>query len=288
MIDWPEDVITAIARRRSVLFIGSGVSRNSTNDAGGRPPLWRDVLSRGIEKCPPPHREMKQLLNAGDLLTCCQLVRYRMGHNWIPFLEDEFLHPNFQHHDIHRHIFDLDSSILLTPNFDKIYDNYAIATGGNKVRIKKHHDNDIGRSIRGPLSTRLILKVHGCIDTPNELVFTREDYANARVRYEGFYRAIDALIMTHTFIFLGCGVGDPDISLILEQYARTFVNSPPHYFVTSSSLSADYAKMMQDNYNLSCIKYSPRDHHEELCASLATLAELVQDERTMLADKLLW
>ena len=34
MINWPEDVVEDIARRRCVLYLGSGVSANSVNEKG--------------------------------------------------------------------------------------------------------------------------------------------------------------------------------------------------------------------------------------------------------------
>ena len=37
MIDWPEHLIEAIARRKSVLFLGSGISANACNDEGKHP-----------------------------------------------------------------------------------------------------------------------------------------------------------------------------------------------------------------------------------------------------------
>ena len=45
MIDWPEYLIEAIARRKSVLFLGSGISANSCNDAGKHPLTWEAFLS---------------------------------------------------------------------------------------------------------------------------------------------------------------------------------------------------------------------------------------------------
>lgn len=36
MIDWPEALVEAIARRRCVLFLGSGISANSQNSSGKR------------------------------------------------------------------------------------------------------------------------------------------------------------------------------------------------------------------------------------------------------------
>lgn len=50
MIDWPEALVEAIARRRCVLFLGSGISANSQNSSGKRPATWekflRDILSK--------------------------------------------------------------------------------------------------------------------------------------------------------------------------------------------------------------------------------------------------
>ena len=40
MINWPEDVVEDIARRRCVLYLGSGVSANSVNEKGETPATW--------------------------------------------------------------------------------------------------------------------------------------------------------------------------------------------------------------------------------------------------------
>lgn len=284
MIDWPADVINAIARRRAVLFLGSGVSRNAMNAAGQRPPLWGDFLKNGIRRCRGRKEEIRKLLDSGDYLTCCQLIKQKLGHEWIPFLNEQFFHPEYQPKDIHKHIFELDAPIILTPNFDKIYDNYA----AGKVRVKKYHEDDIAQFIRGSEKQRLIIKIHGCIDSPGKLVFTREDYANIRNKYDNFYRTVEALILTNTFIFIGCGGADPDISLLLEQYARSFQDSPPNYFVTSGRWSNDYKKMMTSNYNLVPLFYSGENEHADLTESLKDLVPKVDERRQYLSDARLW
>lgn len=50
MIDWPERLVEDIARRRCVLFLGSGVSANSVNKEGERPKTWTEVLKNGVLK----------------------------------------------------------------------------------------------------------------------------------------------------------------------------------------------------------------------------------------------
>lgn len=288
MIEWPAEIVHSLARRRAALVLGAGVSRNSIGAEGAHPPIWTEFLQRGIDRAPGSHRELKRLLNQKDLLSCCQILKYRLDQNWYPFLEEQFLHPNFQPSAIHEHIFNLDSSLILTPNVDRIYDNFAVGKAQNKAKIKRFYDDDISRNIRGTENFRLILKVHGCIDAPGKLIFTREDYADARAKHGNFYRAIEAIFLTHTVIFIGCGMNDPDISLLLEQNARAFSDSPPHYFITPSGGSEEYGTMLKRNYNLSIIQYSSKENHKELVDSIRNLAEQVDARRAELASTSLW
>ena len=47
MIVWPLHLIDELARRRSIIFLGSGVSKNSAGIAGKRPPLWKEFQILG-------------------------------------------------------------------------------------------------------------------------------------------------------------------------------------------------------------------------------------------------
>ena len=288
MIQWPDDLVSAIARRRSVIFLGAGVSMNSVNAAGLKPPSWKAFLINGIARCTGSHTEMNRLLKNGDYLSCCQILKYKLALDWVPFVEEQFLNPRFQANDLHRAIFALDSSIVLTPNFDKLFDSYASAQGQNLLKIKVYYDEDIPRVLRGGGNQRLILKIHGCIDTPDKLIFTREDYANIRNRNANFYRAIDALIFTHTFLFIGCGMNDPDLALVLEQYARSFSAAPPHYVLLGGKITAEYERMMANNSNLKILKYSVANEHRELLDSVNDLGALVEAERAKLVASALW
>ncbi|MGV0910300.1 SIR2 family NAD-dependent protein deacylase [Martelella sp. FOR1707] len=288
MIDWPKELIASIARRRSVLFLGAGISQNSRSADGQRPPSWQSALQLGIDKCTGSTKEMRGMLKKGDFLGCCQILKNRMGVEWVPFLEEVFRHPNFQPAEIHTAILKLDSAIVATPNFDKIYDDYAVNKTNGFLKIKKFFDDDIPRALRGNEDQRLILKVHGCIDTPDKLIFTREEYADARHRNAAFYRALDALFLTNTFVFLGCSMNDPDLNLVLEQYTRSFSFSPPHYVLLSGRISEDYRDLLLRNYNLKVVTYSAANEHAELLDSLKGLEVLVNEKRDELANTRLW
>lgn len=268
--------------------MGAGCSMNSVNAAGVSPPSWTNFLTKGIARCTGSKAELNKLLKNGDYLSCCQIIKYKLDHDWIPFVESSFLTPQFKHNNLHSAIFSLDSSIVLTPNFDKIFDNYAATQNQNLLKIKKYYDEDIPRVLRGTGQQRLILKIHGCIDTPDKLIFTREDYADIRNEHANFYRAIDSLIFTHTFIFIGCGMNDPDLSLILEQYARSFGAAPPHYVTLGGKITPEYQKILSSNYNLKVLKYNTSNNHQELLESVQHLASLVEAERSKLSSSTLW
>lgn len=288
MIKWPKEVIDAVARRRAVLFLGAGVSMNSQNDTGVRPPSWEVVLRKGIDRCEGSKAEMKRLLKSGDFLSCCQLIKHKLNLNWVAYLEEQFLEPKFKSAEIHKEIFELDASIVATPNFDKIYDDFATKQTDDLLKIKKYYDEDIPRVLRGGVDQRLILKIHGCIDTPDRLIFTREDYAIARHGYYNFYRALDSLFLTNMFIFVGCSMSDPDLNLLLEQYSRSFAGAPAHYVLLSGRFSEDYKRLLASSFNLNILSYSPNDNHKELLDSIRELKGLVLNRRDDIGDRRLW
>jgi len=288
MITWPDEIVQSAARRKAVFFLGSGVSRNSVNAAGQRPPLWEGFLNSLIPHCEPKIREIKSYMRANDYLTACELIRARLGDQWETKLEECFLSPHFNAAEIHKAIFKLDLSIILTTNVDQIYDRLAQYETQNFVRIKHYYDDDVGRAIRGSADQRLILKVHGCVSTPHRAIFTRAQYANAVAEHASFYRLLEAIIATHTVVFVGCGLADPDINLLLEKNSRAFASTPPHYMVTSTAASEDLARMYKNNYNLKIIKYRPNDNHKELLESLSALALSVEEKRDDIANSRLW
>ena len=128
MIKWPEKLVEDIARRRCVLFLGSGVSANSKNVDGIHPKTWIEVLKEGILKLPEDiTKKQKEVINRsikhGDLLLACELLRKYLGlDEYKDLLKLEFFDKHFLKAKIHEEIEQLDSRIVITPNFDQIYE----------------------------------------------------------------------------------------------------------------------------------------------------------------------
>lgn len=194
MISWPKDLVSDIARRKCVLVLGAGVSKNSVNIMGQRPKDWKEFLFAASEVL--AHKsEIRRQIKSGDYLTACELIKKQLGRDdFNSLIKTEFLTPKFKPADIHEHIYNLDSRLVITPNFDKIYDTYSNTVSDGSIIIKKHTDSDIADCIRR--HEHLIIKIHGSVEAPDDLIFTRKDYSTARVKYRDFYSLISALSIT--------------------------------------------------------------------------------------------
>lgn len=287
MINWPKDVVSDVSRRRCVIFLGSGISRNSVTAFGRRPKTWLEFLEGALEDI-KPKKHIKKLLKEGDYLTACEVIKRDLGkEEFTRIVREEFLTPGYQAAEIHEKIFNLDSRIVATPNFDKIYETYANSQANGSITVKHHYDSDVISSIRG--SGRVIVKIHGTIDSPNNLIFTRAEYAEARTKYSSFYDVLEALALTHTFVFLGCGVNDPDIKLLLEDTLFKHNSSRAHVMLLpGNALHDSVIKVIQDTMNLNIIQYSPKDDHKEMLDSIVNLGDLVEEEREQLKINMNW
>ena len=126
-------------------------------------------------------------------------------------------------------------------------------------------------------------------DSTNKIIFTQADYARVRIENSDFYKIMEALILTHTFIFLGAGLNDPDIKLLFENYATTFHVSKNHYFVIPNNTYSDLElQVYKETMHLDFIKYDPADNHKELSEGLKELDAKVEDKKEDVKDKLWW
>ncbi|MDD5042401.1 MAG: SIR2 family protein [Candidatus Omnitrophica bacterium] len=287
MITWPDELVNDVARRRSVIFLGSGISCNSRGAHGEIPKAWKELLESASTNL-RHNRHIKSLLKKQDYLTSCEIIKRALGRDkFHQLLRDNFSTPRFAHAPIHEVIFKLDSRIVATPNFDKIYETYASHEAKGSIIIKHHYDDDVAEIIRS--DARIILKVHGTIDTLGKMIFTRKEYAAARSKYENFYMLLKALALTHTFLFLGCGVNDPDIKLLLEDNFFLHPTQRSHFFVSSKrELHPEIIDIIEDTMNLKVLQYDKKDNHRELLESINNLVEQVEHKREELRRTSNW
>jgi hypothetical protein len=290
MINWPADLVEDIAARRSALFLGAGVSKNAKNASGARPKDWSEfLLSVAVAiSNPDQKREVEECIRTADLLTACELARRFLRRDvFTRHLHIEFTDKMFEPAEIHDNLVRIDSRFVLTTNFDKLYETHANHVQKNTVLVKNYYDLDVANVFRR--SQRAVLKVHGSIDSPDQTIFTRSDYASARTRFGHFYRLLDSLFISHTFVFLGVSLRDPDIQMVLEDHAYRFEGSRPHFIVMpNDAVSGSVLTIMEESMNLRALVYDPADGHAELAHSIKELVTLVEAERSSLTRTMNW
>jgi hypothetical protein len=290
MIDWPEDLVRDIAARRAVLFLGAGVSRNAENAHGVHPREWTEFLRHLGTQVPDAARqaEVAQCITDADLLTACELARkYLSPSTFKTEMIKEFSGKGYRHAQIHDDLSQVDSRLVMTTNFDKLYENRANQLQHNTVIVKNYYDKDVADVFRR--RDRVVLKVHGTIDAPDLTIFTRSQYALARRDYGHFYQMLRGLFVTHTFVFLGTSMRDPDMQLLLEDHAYRFEGSRPHYIaMPENSARAGTLRVLEETMNLNALLYDPANNHKSLADSIAALVPKVEAAREEIARTAGW
>lgn len=289
---WPDPLVRDIARRRAVIVIGSGVSRHALSlDGKSRPPVWRSFLCDAAEAI-GRSTETEHIFKAiedGDLLHACEWLKDRYDETWPTYLRSRFSDPRYQPGRLHELLALLDARIVFSLNFDDIYETKSREVNETSQFVKNYHDSDICEFLRG--DARYVVKVHGNLSSPDKLIFTQEEYSRARIKNSLFYSAFDAALMTHTFVFFGCGYGDPDLNLLLENQAfRALPGSvSPHYFVTSTEMPQALNNSLRKNRNLKTLCYDKVDgDHIGLVHAVEKLYEEVTEFRSSLIENNNW
>ena len=202
MVDWPENLVSDIARRRSVILVGAGVSAQAISETGKKPPTWKEFLSECNTNSPggaAPH--ISKAIADGDLLHACEWLKRRYDYRWRDKLRSVFSEPRFQPTEVHKNIALLDSRINFSLNFDDIFERALNEVHGGTCVQKSYFDEDVSEFLRG--TARYAIKVHGSLNATEKIIFTQGQYAKARIEASSFYSAFDSALMTHTFLFSG-------------------------------------------------------------------------------------
>ncbi|TMO80052.1 SIR2 family protein [Pseudoalteromonas sp. S3776] len=280
MINWPKSLVREIARRRVVLFLGAGVSATSTDSFGNRPKTWKNFL---IEVCSLVHdttdqSTIKKLIEDNQFLLALQAISEEANTaDYRDILNSNFNNPNFEPSDIHEIILALDASIVITTNFDKIYERYCESTSTDGYKVVSYNDRDLGDLVRS--DDRLIVKAHGSINNIGNMIFTKSQYHEAKKNYPQFYELLKAIFLTHTCVFIGCGLDDPDVLLMLEDVKITSSGDLPHYAVFLESEVNKFAtRDWKKAYNIDALTYGPS--YDGLKPNLEQLLEKVEEFRS--------
>lgn len=286
-IDWPATLVNEIAKGRCVLFLGAGVSATAKDVFGKRPPDWKAFLSSAcsLVKDVSKRSSVEALISEGKLLVALQAIKDLSDQaDYHAFLDGNFNSPQFEPSELHRIINALDARIVITTNFDKIYERYCFSAEGgmDAFKVIDYRASILADELRS--DTRLIVKAHGTIDKIDEMIFTRAQYHEAKRDHSRFYDVLRAIFLTNTIMFIGCGLEDPDMLLLLEDVRITGRQNKPHYALIKQGKHEFQIRDWRATYNIAVVEYGP--DHESLTDELQNLLEQVEIARAALTGSI--
>lgn len=279
---WPENLIEEIAYRRCILFLGAGISATAVDSHGSHPKTWKELINSLLDECKDSLSSknlsyIKKMIKKENFLFALQAIfDYSDTGKLAHLLRKEFQQTSFKYSDVHKIIRELDSKIVITTNFDKLIDDVCCACSSDcSERYYSFFDyrdtSAIINNIRS--STNVIIKAHGKIDDCDKLIFSAKQYHKAQSDYSDFYQLLTALFLTHTVLFLGYSLQDPDINLLLQSIRPCTGESSPHYLVCKSGTDEPLKKLWEEIYNIRIIEYGKT--YDQFPNALETLKESV-------------
>ncbi|MFX3637299.1 MAG: SIR2 family protein [Candidatus Pristimantibacillus sp.] len=226
---------------RPILFVGSGFSRRYLGA-----PDWKGLLKHLISLIPGhkmPYDYYAQNAENDLPKIASDLVELYSGYAWNVYEEQLFprhlydateygksiflkyqasqvvqeLTEKFQ---IEEHLLQRELEIfktlfphaIITTNYDgfleKMFEEYSVIIG--QQVIKRKESTNIGH----------ILKIHGCMTKPEEVVISAEDYAIFNEKKKYLTAKLLTYFVEHPVIFLGYSLSDPNIKAILAEISQ--------------------------------------------------------------------
>lgn len=280
-MNWPTALITELASRRCIIFLGAGASAGASSTDGSKtPPTWDQLLESLISLMNENTDEptIRDYIQKEKYLEAAEIIMKNISPaNFSGFIRKELTTPRYLPSEIHKAVLQIDPKIVITTNYDDIYDSFCRTGAAEEgYNISKYYDSHITSDLRSPV--RLIVKAHGCISDASQIILTKSQFFKARQENSNFYKVLDSLFLTHTILFIGYSLTDPDIQLVLENVNISAPSAHPHYFVTGNDLNPSIKEANKTAYNLEFIEFSSGNYNE-LNQGLFDLVENVKSFR---------
>ena len=240
MINIPPGLKEAIEADDLVLFIGAGLSwdlKNTDNDSlEGWDKMVKSITSHLNEKGYITD-ELKQSCDALEPIKALEKLeteginRGQVG----KFVKHYFTLGKENDFSFHEKLFSLSTKIITT-NYDRAFEKATPEL--QEIKAYKTKDYELNRLKKDPI---FLFKLHGCIEHIDSMVLLPSDYdklykSKGREAEHALY-ALRNLIFNKTFLFIGTGLGDPQINGIFKEINRIQgISDQEHYIITDKPL----------------------------------------------------
>ena len=230
----PRDLVDQIARGRGIAFIGAGLSQ-----AAGLPgcpdllrqmPTWSEEHGRELAD----RAELERYIDDGALLLVAEEMRERLEKDdFRRFMAEIFRKPGLNPTPAHMLLPQIPFAAALTSNFETLLESAYTVSRGTMPHVFTHADYpELSAALR--TGEFYVLKVHGTIDRIQTIVLGQSDYHEVMHTNSPYRRHLATLFSTMTVLFLGFGLTDPDLLLLLDELKATFKDyTGKHYALMS-------------------------------------------------------
>ena len=272
MIEIPPGLKEAIEADDLVLFIGAGLSWNLKNTKNepleGWDKMVKSILSHLQEKG-RIEEEVKQDCDGLEPIKALEILEKKgITKNEVgEFVKHYFTLRNKRGLSLQKKLFSLSTKIITT-NYDRAFEEAVREL--EREKVYKFKDYELNRLLDKSV---FLFKLHGCIGHIDTMVLFPSDYNNLYTNKgreaELVLLVLRFLIFNKTFLFIGTGLGDPQINGIFKEIKDIKgVNSQKHYIITPDSLD--------DSLNfLTSIQVAS---HEEIPKVIEQLVAIKQEE----------
>ena len=240
MINIPPGLKEAIEADDLVLFIGAGLSwnlKNTDNESlEGWDKMVKSITSHLKEKGYITD-ELKQSCDALEPIKALEklenkgITKREVG----GFVKHYFALGEGNDFSFQQKLFSLSTKIITT-NYDRAFEKAIPEL--QEIKAYRTKDYELNRLKKDPI---FLFKLHGCIDGIDSMVLLPSDYnklykSKGREAEHALY-ALRNLIFNKTFLFIGTGLGDPQINGIFKEINRIQgIYDQEHYIITDKPL----------------------------------------------------
>jgi signal transduction histidine kinase/FixJ family two-component response regulator len=151
-------------------------------------------------------------------------------------------------------------SAILTTNYDDLLERaYVMFNTTDRCNFVYVHNNFAQLPKLASEKKFFILKIHGDVNDIDSVVLTKTDYARMVYKNEAYRATISNIISTHTILFVGYGLGDYDLNLVLEEHAAIFRQYGKRHYAIIKNPGHIMSKSLYEHYNVTVIPYNDKE-----------------------------
>jgi hypothetical protein len=274
-----ERLIRIFGSKRAVVLFGAGPS--SEIGLPSWPSLTRDVLDSVKEKHGVDSDGARKALADGRLpyaLGQIERVLAAKGLDGRGILEEtviEHTADNSTTGHLYSLLAQLPAHLFLTTNYDAVFERHLRVSGAVPEVLTNTRESI---ELYDPASYDVtLMHVHGSTVHGGALVITDADYQ--RVIDAGSFKALreflSAQLATGPVVFLGYGLGDPDLLAMAREVAGVLRRKHPVLAVLPDC-ARDAASVFAENFNIDVLTYDSHGSHQELRAMLSATLKWLQ------------